>query len=512
MLAACGGGNDGDGGSGDGGTTGGGGGTTAGTTGGGAAVDRLMVVGPGLPVSTDPHASADMATAAYAHQVFDSLFRIDPHSLEPVPNLVASYDRPNAQTLNITLRDGIQFHNGDPLRASDVEFSIRRAMTMPVSFIIDMIEDVVVHDDLNLTITTNVPFAPLTAHLAHYGTSIVSQSAVEAAGAAFHEHPIGTGAFEFVSITLGDRVELRRFEDYWGDRPEFQYLTIRVMPEATNRLIEVEAGNAHIALSIHPSDLVRAEESADLVLHRRPAIGAHYIAFNTNVAPFDNILVRQAVAHALDMETMSRVAFEGSGQAGASMITPATWGAIDVPFFEFNVDRARELMAEAGYADGFSAVLMFSLYDPQYAMVSQMVLNQLREIGIDISLQQLEWGTFLDAVYSGEHEMFILSWNTPTLDADYGMHGLSHSANANGGNNLANHINPEIDRLLEAGRSSLVDAERLAIYAELQHVIRNDAAYLFFHYTEQLHVASPSVQGFIVNPIEQHDLWRITFN
>jgi peptide/nickel transport system substrate-binding protein len=212
------------------------------------------------------------------------------------------------------------------------------------------------------------------------------------------------------------------------------------------------------------------------------------------------------------MESISRVAFEGSGQAGASMISPAIWGAIDVPFFEFDVETAKGLMAEAGLADGFSTVLMYSLYDPQYAMVSQMVQNQLREIGIDVRLQQIEWGAFLDAVYSGEQEMFILSWNTPTGDADYGMYGLSHSANANGGNNLTNYIHPDIDRLLNEGRSSLNEAHRLTVYAELQHLLRNEAAYLFFHYTEQLHVASPAVQGFIVNPIEQHDLWRVTFN
>jgi len=474
--------------------------------------NTLIVVGPGLPVSTDPHASADMATAAFAHQMYDSLFRMDPYTLEPMPNLVESFERPDAQTLNIKLLEGVEFHNGDTLKASDVVFSLKRAMVMPVSYIVDMIDDVVAHDDLNLTITTTEPFAPITAHLAHYATSILNQAVVEAAGDAYHENPIGTGAFEFVSITLGDRVELKRFEKYRGDKPAFQYLSIRVMPEATNRLIEVEAGNADIALSINPSDLVRAAESPDLVLYQRPAIGAHYVAFNTNKEPFDNILVRQAIAHALDMESISRVAFEGSGQAGASMISPAIWGAIDVPFFQYDVERAKELMAEAGLADGFSTVLMYSLYDPQYDMVSQMVQNQLREIGIEIRLQQIEWGAFLDAVYSGEQEMFILSWNTPTGDAHYGMYGLSHSANANGGNNLSNHINPEIDRLLDAGRSSLNPSERLTIYADLQHVIRDDAAYLFFHYTEQLHVATPSVQGFVVNPIEQHDFWRVTFN
>jgi peptide/nickel transport system substrate-binding protein len=209
---------------------------------------------------------------------------------------------------------------------------------------------------------------------------------------------------------------------------------------------------------------------------------------------------------------ISQTAFEGSGLSGASMISPVVWGAIDLPPFEYNIERAKELMAEAGYPDGFSTVLMWSPYDAQYAQVSQMIQSQLRDIGIEITLQSIEWGAFLDAVYAGEQEMFLLSWYTPTVDPEYGLYGLSYGGNANGGNNLANFIDPRIDSLLMEGRSSLDNNRRLAVYAELQQIIRDEAAYLFYHYTEELHVARPDIDGFVVNPIGQHDMWRVTFD
>lgn len=471
----------------------------------------LIVVVPGLPVSLDPHASADTNTAYFSHQMYDPLFMMDPLTLEPVKNLVASYDRPDMQTMNITLRDDVFFHNGDQLTAHDVEFSLKRALEMPVSFIVSMIDDVVAHDDLTLTITTSYPFAPLKEHLAHYGASILSQRAVEEAGDLYHENPVGSGPFKFDSIILGDRVELVRFDDYWGHMPEFSRLSWRVIPEATNRLIEVEAGAAHIALVINPNDVPRAEASDDLVVHRALGIGAHYIGFNTNHEPFGDIRVRQAIAHALDLPMISQTAFEGSGQFGASMISPMVWGAVDIEPFEYNLDIARQLMEEAGFPDGFSTTLWWSPNDAQYALVVQMIQSQLREIGIEITPQSMEWGAYLAAVYSGEHDMFLLSWYTPTVDADYGMYGLTHSNNANGGNNLTNFTSPRIDELLMEGQSSPDPARRLEIYAELQQLIRDYAAYLFYHYTEEIHVVSPNIRGFVQNPTGQHDMWRVTF-
>jgi peptide/nickel transport system substrate-binding protein len=346
--------------------------------------------------------------------------------------------------------------------------------------------------------------------LAHYGTSIVSQRAVTEHGNLFHENPTGSGPFKFDSITLGDRVELSRFEEYWGDKPVFSKLTWRAMPEATNRLIEVEAGNADIALHINPSDIARAESSSSLVLHRKLGVGAHYLGLNVLKAPFDDIRVRQAIAHALDLETISNVCYEGSGSFGASAIPSVIWGGVTIEPFGYDVERAKQLMAEAGLADGFSTSLWYNTEDQQYAQAVQMIQNQLREINIDVTITAYEWATYLDLTEVGEHEMFLLSWYTPTGDADYGLYDTS-STMGWGAGNRSFFSNPDIDALLIEGRSSVDPARRLAIYADAQELIRDEAGNIHFHYTEELHVTTPNVRGLVLNPNGQHDMWRITF-
>ena len=168
-------------------------------------------------------------------------------------------------------------------------------------------------------------------------------------------------------------------------------------------------------------------------------------------------------------------------------------------------------MADAGLADGFTTEIWYNSEDQQEAMAAQMIQNQLREINIEVVPRALEWGAFLDALYGNEHQgnMFLLGWYTPTGDSEYGMYGLSHSESIN---NLAHMFDPDIDRLLMEGRKVLDDSSRLAIYAELQQIIRDVAGYLHYHYPEELHISTPDVRGLVINPNGQHDLWRVTFD
>ncbi|MCL2589271.1 MAG: ABC transporter substrate-binding protein [Oscillospiraceae bacterium] len=509
MLAACGNG---------GGTTAppadGGAATPAPGNGGAAAgeVDELIVVVGELPVSMDPQLSNDMFTAYLLHQMYDTLVSLNPVDLSIDPNLAVSWDMPDAQTLNMELRDGVYFHNGDRLTANDVRFTLLRGLEMPhVSFIIDMISDVVVHDDLNFTIELAEPFAPILSHLAHSAIAILNERAITELGANYNDAPVGTGPFQMESFTLGDRVELTRFEQYWGQMPVFSRLSWRAMPEATNRLIEVESGNAHMAIIINPSDIQRAEASENLTLHRRQNLQAIYLGMQTQKAPFDDVRVRQAINYALDIELISEVVYEGSGNAATGPITEIVWGAYPMAPFPQDLDRARELMADAGLEDGFATTLWYNVEDQQYAQMATIIQNQLREINIDVTIESFDWPTYLNRTEAGDHEMFILSWITITGDADYGLFDTWHTSGFGFGNRTF-WGSPEIDALLEEGRFSLDPQRRLEIYREIQMLTHESSARIYLHHAEELHVTVPNLRGLIINPNGVNDLWRVYFD
>ena len=467
--------------------------------------DHLIVVARGLAVSMDPHMSSDMNTAYVCHQIYDTLFRMTPENYDVEPSLAETWDMPDTQTLNIKLRSGIKFHNGDPLDAEAVKFSLERTMESPhVGYIVEMIEEVVVHDELNLTIKMNVPFSPIMNNLAHYGTAIVNRSNSE-------ETPIGTGPFKFESIALGDRIELVRNDDYWGGTSKIRRITWRAMPEATNRLIEVETGNAHLAYDINPSDIPRVEASANLVLNRKTSLASHYLGMHCEKPPFDDIRVRHAINYAIDIPLLSQTAYEGSGTPATGAITSVVSFAYPIEPWPYDLDKAKALMAQAGLEDGFSVMLWYNTEDQQYAQMATMLQNMLREINIEATIQSFEWATYLDRVLGGEQEMFLLSWITLTGDADYGLFETQHSTQFGMGN-LVFYGDPRMDVLLEEGRSTSDPAERQAIYKEIEEIIHEASAYIYLHHGEELHATSVNLKGFVASPAGMFDLWKTWFD
>ena len=474
--------------------------------------NHLVVVVPGLPVSMDPHASNDMFTSYFVHQIYDTLVRLDPEDPSNVePALAVEWHMPDMQTLSMTLREGVYFHNGEPLTASDVRFSLLRTLNSPhVGFIVGMIEDVVVHDDLNFDILLTQPFAPMINHLGHFGTSILHEQTVVDAGDDYHNNPVGTGAFQFESIVLGDSIELSRFDDFWGPAPAFESVTWRAMPEATNRLIEVESGNAHLGIIIDASDIDRVMDSDDIELHRRTSLQAIYLGMHVEKEPFDNVLVRQAINYALDIEEISRAVYWGSGTPATSAITSIVWGYYPQEPFPYDLDRARALMAEAGLEGGFSTYLWYNTEDQQLADMATLIQSQLREIDIDVTVESMDWATYLDRTSAGENEMFLLSWFTVTGDADYGLFDTFHVSGLGSGNRTF-WSSPEVDALLEEGRETLDAGRRAEIYREVQQLVHEASPRVYIHHAEELHISVPELQNVILHPDGRIDVWSVYF-
>jgi len=474
--------------------------------------DTLIVIVPSMPVSLDPHVSNDMASALVNIQMRETLITRNWNTSELEPGLAVAWDMPDAQTVNMELRQGVYFHDGSPFTAHDVQFTFERALASPgVRAIVEMIDEVVINDDHNITILLNRPFAAILAQLTHSATQIVSANAVLAAGDNYHESPIGTGAFMFDNIVLGDRVEFVRFDNYWREPAAIRELTFRVMPEATTRLIEVETGSAGLAIGVNPNDIPRIENSPNLELHRTMNVATAFIGFNTQAAPFDDYRVRQAINYALDTDGLVDSVFMGSGQPVHGFLPDTIWAFVDLEPYTQNIERARELMAEAGLADGFSTTIWYNSDSQQRGDIAVIVQNQLRELNIDVTIEAIEWGTYLSRLAQGEHDMFVLQWANTTGEPDNALFNVFHSSNHGAPGNRQFYTNLELDRLIEESRSELDHERRRELFAEIQQIIRDDAPLVFLHHGEDLVVAKPNLRGFEVLPTGAHLMRTVYF-
>jgi len=499
-------------------------GTAETTQGGGAATapgaqtpgeygGTLVVLAPSFVTSLDTTRSNDVQSSSMNRQyaetlvMFDSDFNIMPHLAE-----TWYFYNDDPQTLRMNLRQGVLFHNGDEMRASDAAFSIMRGVESPITnFILNMIDSVDVIDDFTIQINMNIPFVPILGHLTHLGSSIVSERAVNELGDDFGNRPVGTGPFKFESMVLGEGVELVRFEDYWGQRPGVDRISFRVVPEGVNRIIEIETGNAHIAFDIPPHDLRRLQEDPNLDYDRRMTVRMHHMGFNLESGgPLEDIRIRQAINYAIDVDLLVDTVFQGIGRvANGPMV--GTPGTVEFDPWPYNPDRAMELMAEAGLADGFTLTLHVNIGSQADTDVAAIVQNMLAQVGIQVEIVALEFATFIESLNRGDHDMYLIGHTNVSADPDYGLI-LFHSSSIGTASNFFFLRDAEIDRLLDEGRQELDPATREAIYVEAQHRIYDMVLGVYYLWAEELVAISPNLHGFVNFPIRTPRLWDLTIS
>jgi len=475
---------------------------------------HLNVVTTNLAVSMDPVRSNDSASAQVNVQIYDRLFGMDYDTFEILPQLAVAWNLPDAQTVEVELRRGVVFHNGQPMTARDVQWSIERAGASPhMAAVTSPIDTVTIVDDYNVIIHLEVPFAPILRHLAHSGTAIVPYGMGEDELA---EHPIGTGPWMFQELVIGDRLELVRNDNWWNTLPLLESITMRIVPDSPGRLLAVETGEADLALGLMPPDVGPAEMFDNVVMLRRPNLSTVYVGFNTVTYPFDNVLVRRAVNHAIDTQTIVNVVLHGTGAPAQGPISDIVFGFSPVGSLDFDLDLARALMAEAGYPDGFDEPvdIWWNVPNMVRSDISDIVQHSLREIGIEVNVHGLEWATILEDLEDpgSGWDMFVMGWVSLTGDADYGLFPLFHSSMYGGAGNRTFFSTPELDALLEAGRSELDETLRLDIYRQALEIIRDESPWIFINQGEELHAASPDLRGFIVNPGGHQNFSRIWFD
>jgi peptide/nickel transport system substrate-binding protein len=469
------------------------------------------------PVNLDPPQVTDLNSNRVGRRIVETLVTFPEESTQVVPGLAESWTiSKDGLQYTFKLRRGITFHDGTPLNAEAVKFSIERQINPShpayklgkypfANFFFGNVKAVEVLSDERVAFLLNEPRASFLSILTAGAASIVSPTAVMKWGPDYPTHPVGTGPFRFASWDRGQRVVLEKNPTYWKYPVKVERVIYRPIVEDQARLTELLTGTLDVIVGV-PADFVsQLEQNAKITLLKQ--VGAHvwYLGMNNQKKPFDDKRVRQALNYAVNKDAIVRDVLKGTGASSRGPVLPGTWGADPaLKAYPYDPERAKKLLAEAGYPNGFSTTLWVpesgSGMQAPVAMSTVMQSN-LKAVGVNVSLQIMEWGAYLAKLRTKEQELFALSWMAGTEDPDMVMYPLLHSSQWTPvGPNRALYKNARFDALLQQARLTTDQAKRAQLYKEAQRILVDDAPWVFVDHEIQIAALSKRVQGFKLHP------------
>ncbi|MBB6451232.1 peptide/nickel transport system substrate-binding protein [Geomicrobium halophilum] len=477
--------------------------------------DLVLAMGSDA-VDLDPHGSNDTSSTHIRTNIYDKLVDHD-ENMELYTELAEDYEQIDDHTWEFNLKEDVTFHDGEPFNADAVVATLERVtdpdFASEKAFLYEMIEDIEAVDEYTVHITTEYPFAPLPAHLAHDGGGMISPAAIEEdenGDRNLDTEPVGTGPFELENWDQGNEIVLSKYEDYHGDPTSIDTATYQVVPEQSTRIGMLETNEAHVADDIDPTNAAQLENMEGVDLSSVESLRLDYLGMNNEAEPFDDVDVRRAISMAVDQEIILEGLFDGYGEAAMGPVNPLTFGySDDLDPLEYDVEEAQSLLEEAGYEDGFEATLLIEDGDQVNTQMAEVLQDQLQEINVDISIEQQEWGALLDTTAEGQYEMVLLGWTTVTGDADYAMYSVYHSDSQGASGNRSFYSNEEVDELLDAGRQEGGEDERTEIYREAQQIIIDEAPIVPIIHDDFRAGVSDSVDGLIHLPNAVYDLREV---
>lgn len=468
--------------------------------------DEIKVAIEADIVSLDPQGHNDVESMRVSNLVFDTLFKLD-EDFQAQPNLVEDWSQPNPTEWELKIKEGVMFHDGSEMKAEDVAYTLERSKeSAVVQHVLEQVEKVEVMDDYTVKVTTKEPFAPFLNALVHAGVSVFPKEYAESDDD--WKNPIGSGPYKFVEWASGDRVVLEKNEDYFNEEEagEANKIVFKVIPEGTSRTIALETGEVDIVAILDAMDAPKVEDNDSLELYTKPSTSFSYLGMNTEKAPFDNVLVRQAMNYAIDKESILQIALEGEGVVATSMTADSLLGHVPSEY-TYNPEQAKELLKEAGYEDGFEMEIWTS--GDRRERIAQVAQANLMDIGVTAKIEPYEWGAFLDATNTGNQQMFVLGWTSnPDVDATLTP---QFSENSIGAQNRARYVNDEVEQLLVEGRAELDDAKREEIYNEIYETLNIDAPWVPLYVDNIIVAANKELQGVTLNAQGLIDVYKLHY-
>lgn len=431
-------------------------------------------------ITLDPQDMTDNTSEQVTRMIYNNLVKFD-DKLNPVPDLAERWEA-NGTTWTFYLRKNVKFHDGTPFNAEAVKKNFERVLNPENNLkrrpLFNMIKSIDVVSEYVVNIVTNEPFGALPATLAHGSGAILSPTAAAKFGKAFGksaEAAVGTGPFRPVEWKKDEILVLQRYDDYWGPKPLLEKVVYRPIPEAAARVLALETGEVDVISHIPANDLPRLESNDKVTVHKVVSNGQRQFRFHCKKKPFDNPKVRQAVSYAIDRKAIVDSLLKGTAVPSTGALAPVTWGYVDLGTIPHDPEKAKRLLAEAGYPKGFKTRIATTERYVQGVEVAQAIAAQLKEVGIDASIDVMEWSAIVQ-LWSGLKpednplEIFIMGAGPSTGDADWGLRPIFRSAPTNE-NNYGYYSNAEFDELIDRAMKTTDPETRKQLYRRAQEIV-----------------------------------------
>lgn len=508
-------------------------GTEGDKTGESGGESKTLVFGRGGDsVSLDPSRVTDGESMKVAANIFETLINFGEQDTTLQPGLAKEWEASeDGLTYTLELEEGVKFHDGTDFNAEAVVKNFERwangdADTFPYyqsmfgGFKGDeghVIESVTAEGDHTVVFTLKRPQAPFLKNLAMTMFGIGSPEAFEADAEAFGEKPVGTGPFKFVEWKRNDSITVEKNEDYWKEGlPKLDRVVFRSIPDNGARLNALITGDIDLADGINPSDQATISGDDNLQLFERPSLNIGYLGMTVTREPFGDKLVRQAFNHAIDKQAIIDAFFEGAAEMAKNPIPPSIPAFNDsIEGYEYDPEKAKELLAEAGYPDGFEmelwAMPVPRPYMPDGAKVAEVIQKNLADIGVTAEIVSYEWATYLEKASKGEADAFLLGWTGDNGDADNFIYALLDGDNI-GSNNYTYYDNDELHDILIEAQTEVDEDKRNELYAKAQEIIHEDAPWVPLAHSTPLLAGSADITGFKAHPTGSDILSNVDFN
>lgn len=455
----------------------------------------LRVSMPGDFVTLDPHRTTTAIERGMIGTIFSALTLLGPDGL-PQGDLAASWENPDPLTYEFTLRDNAKFHNGRRVVAADVAYSLQRVKGMEGasrwSGMISDVSGIEVVDDLTVRLTLSQPSAPLLHNLAYI--AIVAEEEVEH----LTTRPIGSGPFVFQEWTPNVQMRLTANPDfYFPNQPRIAELIWVPMAETATMLANLQTGGIDVASAIDFTAVPQLQSASGVTLVT-PEIPTSYGAvFFRNLPPFDNLVLRRAVAAAVNRDAVNRAVYFGLGDSDCNAYTVGHWVYTELDCPAYDLDAARQLLAEAGYAGGLDVTWKMTNF-PYAVRSAEIVAESLRQIGVNVTLIPLDLSTFVQEVYVDRDFQIASGAFVREFDPDAVIESVVRTG---GGNNPGQYSNARVDELLRLGRAELDQTARAALYAELAQLVVDDVAMVKLSTHPYIWVVRDNVKGLWLDSI-----------
>lgn len=473
-----------------------------------ATAKTVLKVAIGTDLDTvDPHGQTTTTVFNVMRHVYEPLIGLNERG-EPVPLLAESWEiSSDGLVYTLHLRKGVKFHDGTELDAETVKLNFNRwldpTVRVPLRSQLGPVDHVEVVDKYTVKVYLKEPFAPFLRSLASY-LLIASKDAIVKYGNSTIEQPAGTGPFKFVSWEKGKMVVLERFDDYWGEKPLLQRIEWYVIPEASTRVTALLAGDVDFAYNLPATDLDRLKGTPGITVLTPLSNRVIFIALLPK-GPLANPLVRQALNYAVDKSAIIQNVLFGLALEADSPLPPHFFGYVPMTKYEYNPQKAKELLAQAGYPNGFKMVLIHPtgryLMDKQVAEAVQAYLSQ---IGVQVELRTMDWPSYVSELLKPlEEKTFdavFLGWGAFVADAYFTLNGQFLSTNAPPKGLAAAHYNNSVvdDLLIRAAKETDVNV-RKELYRQASEIIWRDAPWIFLYTQRNLYASTNKLAGFQIH-------------